>query len=173
MGSLVFSREKVGGQVLITGVKRPDDDLFHKILGDHQRLAWHPICLKHKLEKCRGRRTTAIKLSEPEYKVYFNEGQFAFRGTPLQTGKCLSSSVPFELFQINLSISCFAFLSNLLSFPSLIARILLARLQPDRHPDRRSGVSPSRPYTSHRHHTAQQPHLRSPSFEPGEIHRFI
>lgn len=87
MGSLVFLREKVANQVLIVGVKSPEDVLFHKILGDDQNLSHHPICVHHKILSGRGRRTAAIKLNEAEYKVYVNNGRFCFRGTPLKTGK--------------------------------------------------------------------------------------
>lgn len=89
MGSLVFYREKLANQVLIVGVKKPEDPLFYKILGTSQLLSHHPFCLRHKLEKGRGRRTAAIHLNEDEYKVYWNDGRFCFRGTVLDTGeKC-------------------------------------------------------------------------------------
>ena len=90
MGSLVFLREKLGAVVLVTGVKRPDDELFYRILGDDQQITHHPVCIQHKLLSGRGRRTAAVKLSESEYKVYFDQGRFSFRGVQLQTGKCRS-----------------------------------------------------------------------------------
>lgn len=87
MGSLVFLRRKLGSQILVVGVKRPEDDFFYHILGDSQRLSFHPVSIQHKILTGRGLRTPALRLSEPELKVYVQDGQFNFRGSPLQTGK--------------------------------------------------------------------------------------
>ena len=90
MGSLIFFRERLGNQTLIVGVKRPEDQLFYRILERDQLLSYHPVCLHHKLLSGRGRRTAAIRLNEAEYKVYVQDGQFNFRGSSLKTGKLLS-----------------------------------------------------------------------------------
>ena len=87
MGSLVFSREKLGAEIFVTGVKRPEDPLFFKILGQDQKLASHPLSVQIKLKAGRGRRTNAIRLDETEFGVYWSDGRFSFRGRVLETGK--------------------------------------------------------------------------------------
>ena len=107
MGSLVFYVSKIANQTLIKGVKRPDDALFHLILGNDQLLSYHPVCLHQKLQKCRGKRSKAIELTEAEYAVYVQQGRFCFRGNYLKSG--MSS---FDAFSFYLSF-CF---SIILSF---------------------------------------------------------
>lgn len=90
MGSLVFSRKFQFDQCLITGVKRPNELLFSKILGRDQLIASHPFTLQDRLKSGRGPRTPALKLDPLEFAVYVRDGQFEFRGRPLLTGKCLT-----------------------------------------------------------------------------------
>lgn len=87
MGTLMFSLYKLGDLVLITGVRRQYDDLFHEILAEDQQLDRHPISVQNVALTTSGRRTRAILLSPGEYQVYVQQDDFVFNGRELQTGK--------------------------------------------------------------------------------------
>lgn len=136
MGSLVFKRSNLAGAVLVEGVKRPDDVLFHLILGDSQQLMHHPICLHEKLKKAKGRRTAAIRLEPSEYAVYWNGERFQFRGIDLQTGRSSFGKFSSKCFSIPLLVIPPLPSTNRLLIPFSIYSFGL-RFQSDHDPYRR------------------------------------
>ena len=88
MPKLVFLLSKYGQNVLIAGVKRPEDLLFHLILGDNQLLDNHPHCVQLAALAARGNRTRAVLLDFNEYQIYEQNNRFEFNGHQLRTGKC-------------------------------------------------------------------------------------